>query len=180
MSVKRAVEILRQGGVIAYPTEGVFGLGCLPDRLQSVQRLLNIKQRDPAKGLILIAADATLFASWIRLADGEAIPDADAKRPVTWIVPANNRVDYLIRGDNDGIAVRITTNTVAKAISARLASPIVSTSANLSGQAVAANPEELQRQFCERVDYIVPGECGSSNAPSEIRILATGRILRPG
>ena len=54
----KAGEVLSGGGVIAYPTEGVFGLGCLPDNPEAIQRVLHIKQRDPAKGLILIAADA--------------------------------------------------------------------------------------------------------------------------
>lgn len=180
MSVDKALETLLQGGIIAYPTEGVFGLGCLPDKSEAVQRLLSIKQRDPAKGLIMIAANAALFEPWVELPEGESLPPADAKHPITWIVPANSGVNYEIRGDHDGIAIRITTHSVAKELSARLGSPIVSTSANLSGQPVVANQEELQSQFSQRVDYIVPGECGPSSRPSEIRELATGRVLRPG
>ena len=70
MSVLHAANILLRGGVIAYPTEGVFGLGCLPDDLQALRRLLDIKRRDAAKGLIVIAANASQLEGWIELPAG--------------------------------------------------------------------------------------------------------------
>ena len=179
MSADQAADVLRSGGIIAYPTEGVFGLGCLPDDLAAVTRLLQIKQREPSKGLILIGADAAQFADWMDPADDLALPAADPSNPVTWIVPASQSVSPLVRGDHNGIAVRITTHPVAKAICEQVGSPIVSTSANLSGQAVARDHAELRRQFESLVDYIVPGDCGPSSGPSEIRELATGKVLRP-
>ncbi len=177
--VDTAAEILRGGGVIAYPTEGVFGLGCLPDQLAAVQRILGIKQRDPAKGLILVTAHASQLEDWIELPVESRLPNPDPDNPTTWIVPAAKPVSSLVRGDNTGVAVRITTNPVAQAISLAVQSPIVSTSANLSGQAVAANQADLRRQFEGLVDYIFPADCGPSSGPSEIRILATGEVLRP-
>lgn len=178
-SADKAAEILRGGGVIAYPTEGVFGLGCLPDKVAAVQRVLEIKQRDSSKGLILIAANASLLDDWIDLPDNSGLPDPDPDNPITWIVPATDRVNPVVRGDNAGIAVRITSNPVAQAISLAAQSPVVSTSANLSGQAAAEDQDSLRRQFGGLVDYIVPGDCGPSSGPSEIRILATGEVLRP-
>lgn len=175
----KAAEVLRGGGVIAYPTEGVFGLGCLPNELKAVQRILEIKHRDPSKGLILIAANPSQLEDWIDLSDDACLPDPDPGNPVTWIVPAADRVPPAVRGDNAGIAIRITTNPVAQAICLSAQSPIVSTSANLSGQAVAEDQASLRRQFGGLVDYIVPGDCGPSSGASEIRILATGEVLRP-
>jgi len=174
-----AAEVLRGGGVIAYPTEGVFGLGCLPNELTAVQRILDIKQRDPSKGLILIAAHPSQLDDWINLPDNACLPDPDPDSPVTWIVSAADRVDPAVRGDNAGIAVRITSNPVAQAVCLCAQSPIVSTSANLSGQAVAEDQSSLRRQFGALVDYVVPGDCGPSSGPSEIRVLATGDVLRP-
>ena len=176
---ERAAEVLRGGGVIAYPTEGVFGLGCLPDKAAAVQRVLDIKQRDSSKGLILIAANVALLDDWIELPDCSGLPDPDPNNPITWIVPATDRVTRTVRGDNAGIAVRITTNPVAQAISLAAQSPVVSTSANLSGQDTAEDQDSLRRQLGGLVDYIVPGDCGPSSGPSEIRILATGEVLRP-
>ena len=83
MSADQAADVLRSGGIIAYPTEGVFGLGCLPDDLAAVTRLLQIKQREPSKGLILIGADAAQFADWMDPADDLALPAADPSNPVT-------------------------------------------------------------------------------------------------
>jgi len=179
VTADKAAQILLCGGVIAYPTEGVFGLGCLPHDADAVQRLLEIKQRDPSKGLILLAADASQFLGWITLPGATVLPAPQPDNPITWIAPAGEKANYLIRGDNAGIAVRITTNPVARAICIAVDSPIVSTSANLSGRAVARNQFILRRQFASRVDYIVPGPCGPSAGPSEIRDLLSGDVLRP-
>jgi L-threonylcarbamoyladenylate synthase len=178
MTADKAAEVLLGGGVIAYPTEGVFGLGCLPQDTDAVQRLFDIKKRDPSKGLILIAANASQFDDWIDLPDAVLMPEPDPTQPVTWIVPASSRVPPVVRGDNAGLAVRITTNPVAANICRSVASPIVSTSANLSGQLVAPDEETLRRQFGDLVDYIVPGACGPASGPSEIRELLSGKILR--
>jgi L-threonylcarbamoyladenylate synthase len=178
VTADKAAEVLQSGGVITYPTEGVFGLGCLPHDTAAVQRLLAIKQRDPSKGLILLAADAAQFDGWVELPATVALPEPNPDNPITWITPAGRKADYLIRGDNEGIAVRITTNPVALAICRAVDSPIVSTSANLSGQPVARNQFILRRQFGSLVDYVVPGHCGPSTGPSEIRDLVSGNVLR--
>ena len=179
MSVSIAADVLLRGGVIAYPTEGVFGLGCLPDDQSAIQHLLDIKQRDAAKGLILIAANAGQLEGWISLPEGAALPDPDPAHPVTWIVPPGPRVTPLLRGTHTNLAVRITTNPTAVALCLAADSPLVSTSANLSGKPTARNRNILQRQFGSVVDYVVPGDCGPASGPSEIRDFKTGNILRP-
>ena len=179
MSVSYAADILLRGGVIAYPTEGVFGLGCLPDNLDAVQRVLDIKQRESDKGLILVAAKASQLEGWISLPDGQVLPEPDPKHPITWIVPPGPRVSALLRGIHANIAVRITTNATARSLCLAVDSPLVSTSANLSGQPTARNRFVLQRQFGSVVDYVVPGDCGPASGPSEIRDFTSGNILRP-
>lgn len=175
----KAAAILHGGGVIAYPTEGVFGLGCLPNHSTAVERVLRIKQRDAAKGLILIAADALQFDAWVDLPDGLSLPDADPDKPITWIVPAASDVAAIVRGNHESVAVRISSNAVARSICIAAQSAIISTSANLSGQPVAGDQQELRRQFHSLVDYIVPGDCGPSSGASEIRDLRSGRVIRP-
>ena len=177
-SIARAADALLGGGVIAYPTEGVFGLGCMPDDESAVLRLLGIKRRDPSKGLILIASNKQQLRNWIA-ADAADLPDPDAAKPTTWIAPASARVSPLIRGNHKGIAVRLTTNPIAAALCDAVDSAIVSTSANISGQPVARNRWVLHRKFAGRVDYVVPGDCGPSRGPSEIRDLTSDIVLRP-
>lgn len=177
-SITRAADTLLAGGVIAYPTEGVFGLGCMPDDDDAVMRVISIKRRDPRKGLILIASRRAQFDDWVDPAAGR-IPDADPSRPITWIAPARPHVSPLVRGDHQGLAVRLTTNPIAAAICDAVASAIVSTSANLAGESVARNRFVLRRKLGACVDYIVPGDCGPAAGASEIRDLATGAIIRP-
>jgi len=179
MFVTRAAEVLLGGGLIAYPTEGVFGLGCLPDDVEAVERLLEVKQRDSRKGLILIASKMEQLDGWVSLPDGLSVPQADPAHPVTWIVPPGPSVLPVILGQHKNLAIRITTNPVAAALCDAVDSAIVSTSANLSGKPTARNRIVLRRQFGTRVDYIVPGDCGPASGASEIRDLTTGEILRP-
>jgi len=177
-SISRAADVLLGGGVIAYPTEGVYGLGCMPDDAGAILRVLSIKHRDPGKGLILIASNKTQFDDWVDL-EGAAIPDPDPSHPTTWIATAKPGVLTLITGHHEALAIRITTNPVAAAICDAVESPIVSTSANRAGAPVARNRIVLRRNFGASVDYIVPGDCGPASGPSEIRDLKSGRVLRP-
>lgn len=176
--LKRAARVLRSGGVIAYPTEGVFGLGCLPDHFEAVSRVLAIKNRDPALGLVLIASDIEQLASWIELPEGSPDLQSTSDKPVTWIVPATQEVPYWVRGENAGLAIRLTTHPVASTLCEAADSALVSTSANLHGRPPTRNPFVLRRRFGALVDYIVPGECGPASGSSEIRELTSGRVLR--
>ena len=178
--VSRAAEVLTGGGVIAYPTEGVFGLGCLPGNQQAVTRLLEIKQRDPAKGLILIAAEMSQFEGWVSADDLQRLPEPDPEQAITWIAQAGPKPGPLLRGDHPGIAVRITRHPVAAAICRAVESPITSTSANLAGEPVAKDSIALLNSFESLVDYVVPGDCGPTTGASEIRRLEDGEVLRSG
>lgn len=178
ISIARAADALLGGGVVVCPTEGVFGLSCMPDDPQALLRVLAIKGRDPAKGLILIAATLAQLDGWIAT-EGKNIPDPDPANPTTWLVPATAATSPLLRGTHASLAVRLTTNPRAYALCEAVDSPIVSTSANLAGENPARNRFVLRRKFAACVDYIVPGDCGPATGPSEIRDLQTGKVLRP-
>mgnify|MGYP001813218746 FL=1 len=178
-NVRYAARLISRGGVVAYPTEGVFGLGCLPDDGKAVARILDIKNRDVSMGLVMIVSDPSQLAGWTDLEPNELRLDSTDDRPVTWIVPAADQVPAWIKGKHDSIAVRQTTHPIARSLCALVDSPLVSTSANLSGRAPARNAFILRREFGALVDYIVPGDCGSAAGPSEIRDMKTGKILRP-
>lgn len=175
--ILKAARILNEGGVIAYPTEGIYGLGCRPDREDAVRRVLDIKQRDPSMGLVLIASRPEQLEEWAVLPDAHLA--SDAERPVTWIVEARPAAPELVRGRHTGIAIRITAHPVAAALCDATDSALVSTSANLTGRQPTRNPFVLRRHFGRLVDYVVPGSCGPAKGASEIRDYASGRILRP-
>jgi len=176
--IRRAGRILRAGGVVAYPTEGVFGLGCLPDNMAAVVRILRIKRRDPELGLLLIASCPEQLDRWTGLPDPAPLLESRLDRPVSWIVPASPLVPYWIQGRHAGVGVRVTAHEVAAALCDAAGSALVSTSANFSGQPATRNRFVLRRRFRELVDCIVPGECGPAKGPSEIRILGTDRVIR--
>lgn len=173
--IQKAARIINSGGVIAYPTEGVFGLGCLPDDAHAVARILKIKQRDPAQGLILIASRQSQLSQWI---ETDHSLQSRADRPITWIVAASSAVPPWIRGMHDSVAVRITSHPVAAALCEYCGSALVSTSANVSGRPATRNRHILRRQFRDLVDFIVPGDCGAASGPSEIRDLRSGELVR--
>jgi L-threonylcarbamoyladenylate synthase len=180
MPIRLAVDILFAGGVIAYPTEGVYGLGCLPDDPSALRRLLAIKARDAAKGLILLAARRDDLEGWVADPDLARLPAPVARQPVTWLANPGPRVSPLITGRFPTVAVRLAANPVALAICRAAGMPVTSTSANLSGRPVAANRWLLRRAFRGVVDYIAPGACGPARGASEIRMLDSGTIVRKG
>jgi len=175
--IAKAADVLLEGGLVTCPTEGLFGLSCMPDDPLALLRLLKLKKRDPSKGLILIAADRAQLHDWIDLASRQ-IPDPDPLRPTTWLVQAAAHVSPLLRGRHQTLAVRLTTNPIARALCEAVASPLVSTSANLAGMPPARNRFVLRRRFGTSVDYIVPGDCGPAQGPSEIRDLLTDKVIR--
>ncbi|MDX1516803.1 MAG: L-threonylcarbamoyladenylate synthase [Woeseiaceae bacterium] len=179
LAIARAADVLLGGGVVAYPTEGVFGLGCLPDMPSALMRLLAIKQRDPAKGLILLATSKDQLEPWVAGDELARLPAPDPARPVTWLVRASDSVNPLVRGAHSGVAVRLTTNPVAARLCDAVQSALTSTSANVSGRPIARNRILLTRVFRSRVDFIVPGHCGPARGPSEIRRLSNNERVRP-
>ena len=174
-----ALRILRAGGVIAYPTETVYGLGCDPFDEAAVRRVLAIKGRPVEKGLILLAAD-------LEQLDGLVILDEAQRRhlaatwpaPVTYLLPATERVPAWIRGAHHKVAVRVGPHPVARALARGLGTPLVSTSANRAGRPSARNRFLAARHLGEDVDFVVTGDSDPHARPSTIIDLQSGRVLR--
>ena len=165
--------------MLAYPTEGVWGLGCLPGRPEAVRRLLNIKRRDPDKGLILIAACCTDLEPYIQPLDEEQQAKLESPgEPVTWLVPAAEGASALLRGTHATQAVRITRHSLCRTLCLEVGS-LVSTSANPEGTPPAKTSEEVDEMFGSTIDGIVEGPLGGASGPSEIRDLLTGQVIRP-
>jgi len=179
-NIKKAVAILRQGGIIAYPTEGVYGLGCDPFNEKAVLRLLKLKQRSVDKGLILIASQWTQLENLVKPIAKKLLSKVQATwpGPVTWVFPAINKAPAWICGAHDSVAIRVTNYPVAYALCEAYGRPIVSTSANLEGQPVTRNSKEVRKQFPRGIDFILPGTAGNLKSPTMIRDILTGKVLR--
>jgi L-threonylcarbamoyladenylate synthase len=177
-----AIQALQQAKLIAYPTEAVYGLGCDPLQQSAVFKFLQLKKRAGAKGLILIAANRQQIMPYI---DISQLPAHRLQQifatwpgPVTWLFPATSKVPDWIRGAYDTIAVRVTAHPIANALCAAFGRPLVSTSANLTGQLPADNALAVQTIFPEGIAVVVPGEVGGLEKPTEIRDANSGAIVR--
>lgn len=182
LSIDAAAACLRGGGVIAYPTEGVWGLGCDPLDEAAVLRLLALKQRAVDKGVILVGASAAQFddlADWDALAPARVAEiRASWPGPHSWIVPASARVPRWITGAHDGVALRASAHPVVAALCNAFGGPIVSTSANTAGAPAPRAFDGLEATIRDAVDGCVEGETGGRDRPSDIRDARSGAVLR--
>lgn len=177
--LRRAMDALEDGGIVACPTEAVWGLSCDPLNRSACLRLLDIKQRDWRKGLILVTAHFDDLPMFVELPSNSAMKRATATwpGPATWIFPASPDAPPWLTGEHDGIAVRVTAHPLLRALCSRFG-PLVSTSANRSGREPARSVAEVRMQLGGDVDMIVPGALGGLAKPTTIRDVQTGHILR--
>lgn len=173
-------SFLKRGGVIAYPTESCFGLGCDPRNPIAVRRLLRIKGRPERKGLIVIASRLQQLKPYLAPLKSEQISQLHSKwpGPHTWLIPASHNCPFWLTGRHSTIAVRVTAFPAAAKLCREADMALVSTSANRSGQKPAKTARECSRLFGSKV-RVIPGRIGKRRKPSTIQDLATGKILRP-
>ena len=182
IAIADAVALLRRGGVLAYPTEGVWGLGCDPFDEGAVMRLLGLKQRAVDKGLILVGATAAQFDG---LADWDALPGgrltdvlSSWPGPSTWIIPATPRLPHWITGAHDSVALRVSAHREVSALCEAFGGPLVSTSANRAGAPAPRRFADLEPALLGAVDGCLAGETGDRDRPSDIRDARSGALLR--
>lgn len=179
--VQQAVTALKQGGVIAYPTEAVFGLGCDPSNEDAIKRIIELKGRDADKGLILIAASYEQLQPYIADLDKQTEHEllASWPGPVTWLVPASSTVSSSIRGKHTSLAVRVTAHPLVQQLCNGFTGAIISTSANTAGEVPARTAEEVKKYFKDSLDYILEGETSGLDKPTEIRDALSKEVIRP-
>ncbi len=176
----QAANVLQSGGVIAYPTEYCFGLGCDPRNQASVERLLRIKHRRADQGVILIAADLAQVSHY---ADLECVPNLDRviktwPGPYTWLLPSKESVPDFIRGKHESIAMRIPQHEFCLELLENFGHPIVSTSANRSGQPELLSAQSVRDEMGQECDFVVEAPVGGALKASSICDALTGETLR--
>lgn len=176
-AVRHAAAVIRNGGVVAYATEYCFGLGCDPLNRAAVERVLAIKHRPVAKGLILLAGDITQLESY--LVEIPTHVRATWPGPNTWLL-APRHMPRWITGRHARVAARVTAHAQAAALCRAAGRPIVSTSANRAGQKPARSYREALHRLGALVDYVLPGAVGAAPAPTSIRDAATRALVRAG
>lgn len=178
--IQQAMQTIQSGGLLVYPTEAVFGIGCDYRNEAAVMRLLEAKKRDVAKGLILVASHIQHILPLIKFSDQNDLARALKTWPGhhTWVFEATSSVPSWITGMHGSVAVRVSAHPHVKALCDGLNQAIVSTSANRSGFDAATTVEQAEKQLGGVVDCYWDQPLGSNKAPSSIRLASTGEVLR--
>jgi L-threonylcarbamoyladenylate synthase len=184
-SVTEAAECLKQGQVLAYPTEAVWGLGCDPLNETAFLKILALKQRPIEKGVILLASQLTQVEHLLNSLDAEMqqqvldswAPQNAHERATTWLLPAGDHIPAWIKGKHSKVAVRVTMHPLCVALCHAFNGFIVSTSANPAGASPARSLQDANQYFSNQVHYL-NGDLGLSQEPSRIIDAVTGEIIR--
>ena len=177
-----ATQTLVMGGVIAYPTEAVWGIGCDPWNEAAVHRILQLKQRPMHKGLILVASQWSQFQPLVETLTAAQIEQLNASWPghTTWLMPdPQNWVPPWIKGQHASVALRVSAHPLVVSLCDRFGGPIVSTSANIAGRQPARSRLHILRTFGDQLNYVATGELGQSIQPSQVKDLVSGQVIRP-
>ncbi|GFO71563.1 L-threonylcarbamoyladenylate synthase [Bathymodiolus japonicus methanotrophic gill symbiont] len=179
LKIRMTSHALKQGKVIAYPTEAIYGLGCDPLNEAAVMHLLSIKQRPVHKGLILIASDFSQLQPFIKPSTemlARIMPSWPG--PITWIIPAQAWVPAYLSGAHTSLAVRVSAHPLVQRLCADFAGAIVSTSANISRQTPARSALAVREKFHANNIHILAGATGHQQQATAIYNALDGKCLR--
>lgn len=179
-SVEELADIIRQGGVIAYPTEAVWGLGCDPFNESAVRRILTLKSRPESKGLILVAGAQEELSPWLNLLDDKAAQRLISRNeiPTSWVVPDTTITPSWVRGEHQSVAIRLSQHQPVQRLCAAYQGVIVSTSANPAGLEPAMSAKEVHQYFGNNIDAIFDAPLGDASQPSQVRDILTDNLFR--
>jgi L-threonylcarbamoyladenylate synthase len=182
LEISEAVERLRTGHVVAYPTEAVYGLGCDPHSESAIRHLLSLNERPESAGFVLVASHYSQLQPWVAETPEDLLEKAMQSwpGPKTWLFPRAPGVSDLVAGSHDTIAVRITAHKPSIKLCNAFGAALISTSANPRALEPARSAAEVADYFGAELGGILAGPLGHSKRPSEIRDLISGRIIRNG
>jgi len=179
--LKNAVSILQQGGVILYPTDTIWGLGCDATNEKAVQRIFEIKKRMDTKAMLVLLDSATKIQTYISEMPEIAWDLIElSEKPITIIYPQAKNLASNLVGEDKSIGIRITSELFSKSLCERFRKPIVSTSANLSGEKSPLNFSDISDEIISKVDYVVKykQEEICNNTPSSIVKIDPGNVIK--
>ena len=179
----KACRVLIEGGVIAYPTEAVWGLGCDPFNEVAVSRILTMKKRPVCKGLILVASSISQLKALLKPLSPDKVSQLNSSWPsaTTWLIQDyNDVIPPWIKGEFSSVAVRVSQHPTIRKLCNHYGGPIVSTSLNPAGEVPANTSLESRGYFNDSIDFIVEGSVGDALSPSRIICLDSNAVIRAG
>ena len=181
----RAVETMQNGGIILYPTDTVWGIGCDATNESAVQRIYQLKKRADSKSMLVLLDSAAKLDYYVEVPEtAEMLLVIDSEKPMTLIYPNAKHLASNLIAEDGSIGIRITNETFSRQLCEKLKRPIVSTSANISGEPTARFFHEISPEIMDGVDYVCHFRC-EDDTPHEpstiIKLNADGtfKILRP-
>lgn len=176
---KGATIFLKNGDIIGYPTEAVYGLGCDPWNQEGVSRICSIKKRSSAKNFIVVAASINQLDNLI---DTKILTKSVVNSwpgHTTWLIPAvNTAPEWLIDNNTGLIAIRVSNHETIKELCLKYNSPLISTSANISGDPAVTTQKGFEKVFEKAIPYLVNGDIGKHTNTSIINNMITGERIR--
>ena len=178
--IKKAVEIMRKGGVILYPTDTIWGLGCDATNPKAVERIFHIKQRAESKAMLVLMGSEAELERYV-----DNVPEVAynlievADKPLTIIYDKAHGLAQNLLAEDGSVGIRIPKDMFCKQLCQQMRKPIVSTSANVSGSSSPCNFAEIDDAIKNAVDYVVEysqGDTTSNNPSSVIKLSSNGVI----
>ena len=162
--LRQALEVLRQGGIIVYPTDTVWGIGCDATNAEAVKKIFALKQREDSKSMLVLLDSAAKLDYYVdvpetaetllNIQDEDEETEADEAKPLTLIYPNAKHLAHNLIAEDGSIGIRITHEVFSKALCAQLRHPLVSTSANISGRPTAHFFHEIEKEILDGADYV--------------------------
>jgi len=180
--VRIIADSLRQGGVIAYPTDTIYGIGCDIFNRKGVKKIYQIKQRDPRKPFSFICADLSEVANYAQVSNfAFKIMKRYLPGPYTFVLEASRVVPDLLTTKQKTVGIRIPDNPIALQIVRELGHPLVTTSANISGEDRWSDPEDIQQRLGKMLDMVVDGGMLTGDPSTVISLVNdNAEVLREG
>ena len=173
-----AARIIHNGGVIACPTDTIYGLACDPFNIDAVNRVMEIKHRAANKNFILLASSIEQAEQLITITDEERSRILDASRPTSWVATARDDAPQWLLDDNGAVTIRISKHANVTRLCDTIGHAVISTSANISGRRPAANVMQLHQSFHGKIDYILANDSKTDGRPSKVIRLCDNHVFR--
>lgn len=173
--IDAAINVLKQGGIILYPTDTIWGLGCDATNAEAVEKIYKLKKRSDSKSLITLAANIDMVCKYIKQMPEIAISLMEVNdKPMTIIYPGATGLAKNVIAEDGSIAIRVPMNEFCTKLITRFHRPIVSTSANISGQPSPVYYEEISEEILNAVDFVVDPEMEEACTHKASQIIKVG------
>lgn len=177
---KKCVEVMRKGGVILYPTDTVWGIGCDPTNAEAVKRVFEIKRRADSKAMLLLVDNADRLSRYVGDVPAVAWDLIElTTKPLTIIYDGARNIAPALVAEDGSVGIRVTSELFSKELCFRFQKPVVSTSANISGEPTPGNFSEISKEIIDAVDYVVGYkqlDMGKAKSSGIIKLTANGTV----